>query len=174
MKQQWKLFAPLMGLVLLTACGQQPPENEPAAAAPAEPEAAEPAGEKIASVDADGNVAPFGFASREPVPVPPAEGTAEVAAAGDAVATATTSALYGTHCVACHGVDAKGVEGLGLSLVDSQLVASSDEAALADFLKAGRLPDSPDSVTGVPMPAFAWMSDEQLGEITGYLKSLQN
>lgn len=174
MKHQWKLFAPALGLLLLTACGQQPPETEPAAAAPAEPEASAPAGEQLASVDADGNVAPFGFASREPVPVPPAEGGDAAPAAEETMAAAATSALYGTHCVACHGMDAGGVEGLGLSLVDSQLVASSDELALAEFLKVGRLPDSPDSVTGVPMPAFAWMNDEQLAEITGYLKSLQN
>ena len=135
----------------------------------------EPAGEKLASVDENGNVAPFGFASRQPVNVPPAEGAEEATVGEEAMAAAdASSALYTTHCVACHGADAQGVQGLGLNLVESQLVAGSDEAALAEFLKVGRLPDSPDSVTGVPMPAFAWMSDEQLTEITGYLKSLQN
>ena len=151
MNHHWKLLAPVLGLVLLTACEQQP--AEPAATQVAEPPPAAapvPGGEQLASIAADGNVA---------------EGAPDAGA---------TSELFTAHCMACHGADARGVEGLGLNLVDSQLVATSDSAQLAEFLKAGRSLDSPDNVSGVPMPAFAWMSDAQLAEITGYLKSLQN
>ena len=119
------------------------------------------------SIDADGNIAPFGFASKQPVPVAELEVV-------PAETSAASSDIYNIHCIACHGADAKGVEGLGLSLADSQLVASSSEAELSAFLKVGRLPDSPDSVTGVPMPPFAWMSDEELTDVTGYLKSLND
>ena len=63
--------------------------------------------------------------------------------------------------------------GLGVSLIDSELVAASSEAELTEFLKVGRLPDSPDSVTGIPMPAFDWMTAEQLDEIVSYVKQLQ-
>ncbi len=67
----------------------------------------------------------------------------------------------------------KGVEGLGLNLVESELVAGSSPDELIAFFQAGRQPGSPDSVTGVPMPAFAWMEAADLAEIAGYLKSLQ-
>ena len=159
-------------LVLISACGQKPADDV-AAAPPAEeapPSVAAPQVNErgVQSVDADGNVAPFGMASRKPVPL------AEPAAAPveEVAAVAATSALYGVHCSACHGQDAKGVQGLGLNLVDSELVAASSAEELTAFLKAGRAGDSPDNTTGVPMPSFVWMSDEDLAEITGHLQSL--
>ena len=159
-------------LVLISACGQKPADDV-AAAPPAEeapPSVAAPQVNErgVQSVDADGNVAPFGMASRKPVPL------AEPAAAPveEVAAVASTSALYGANCSACHGQDAKGVQGLGLNLVDSQLVADSSAEELVAFLKAGRAGDSPDNSTGVPMPSFIWMSDEDLVEITGYVQSL--
>ena len=159
-------------LVLISACGQKPADDV-AAAPPAEeapPSVAAPQVNErgVQSVDADGNVAPFGMASRKPVAL------AEPAAAPveEVAAVAATSALYGVHCSACHGQDAKGVQGLGLNLVDSELVAASSAEELTAFLKAGRAGDSPDNSTGVPMPSFVWMSDEDLAEITGYVQSL--
>ena len=163
-------------IALLSACAESPEEvvdsayeEQPEVSAPA------PSGaDVITSIDADGNVAPFGFASREPVEVPPLEteqasapaSTPETAAAG------AESALFAAQCSSCHGRDAQGVEGLGVSLVDSQLVADSSAADLTEFLKVGRMPDSPDSQTGVPMPGFAWMTAEQLAEIVGYIQQL--
>jgi mono/diheme cytochrome c family protein len=156
--------------LFLTACEQPVTDVEPGDETG---QAAQTGGDELASIDADGNIAPFGFASKQPVPV----GELEVAESEDSVQVETdtaTSALFSVHCAACHGSDATGVEGLGLNLVESELVAASSQAELSAFLKEGRLPDSPDSVTGVPMPSFAWMSDDDLAEITGYLKGLQN
>jgi mono/diheme cytochrome c family protein len=153
-------------LALVTACGQKPPADEVVideAPAMAELEVIEPG---VQSIDADGNVAPFGMASKKPVPV--AELQVVKVTEGPA-----TSALFAANCSACHGADALGVQGLGLNLVESELVANSSEAELVVFLQAGRLPDSPDSVTGIPMPSFAWMSEADLTEISGHLKSLQ-
>lgn len=121
-------------------------------------------GPSVTSVDGNGNVAPFGMASRA---------AREVAvASASAVADASASAVYAAQCAACHGADAKGVQGLGLDLTASQLVANSSAQELVAFLKAGRMPDSPDSVTGIPMPAFSWMPQPDLDEVAGYLKSL--
>jgi len=135
-------------LVLISACGQKPADDV-AAAPPAEeapPSVAAPQVNErgVQSVDADGNVAPFGMASRKPVALaePAAAPVEEVAAV------------------------------LGLNLVDSELVAASSAEELTAFLKAGRAGDSPDNTTGVPMPSFIWMSDEDLVEITGYVQSL--
>jgi mono/diheme cytochrome c family protein len=154
---------PLALLAFAYGCEQPAPDAEPATPAPAEqPQVME---RGVQSIDADGNVAPFGMASKQPVPVE----QSEVIIVAD---TGPASALFATNCSACHGADAMGVEGLGLNLVESQLVAESSEGDLVVFLKAGRQPGSPDSVTGVPMPAFAWMSDADLAAISGYLKSL--
>jgi mono/diheme cytochrome c family protein len=152
----------LLVALLLGACEQPAPVSE------AEAPAAEAAGSNgVASVDADGNIAPFGFASRMPVDVD------EPMPAAPPPLTAANSELFSIHCVACHGADANGVEGLGVSLTGSSLVANFSETDLVAFLSLGRPADSPDNTTGVPMPAFSWMESAQLDELAVYLKSLQ-
>jgi len=172
MKNYLRFAGLLVGITLIAACDRPAPEAEQSAA----PEAPAAAGEVkqsggVKSVDADGNVAPFGMASKKPVAV--AE-PAVVAAAGAAPEAegAVSAAVFSVHCAACHGPDAKGVEGLGLNLVDSELVNNSSQTELIAFLQAGRAVDSPDNVSGVPMPSFAWMSEADLSAVTAYLQSL--
>lgn len=152
----------------LTACDSAQDEPPAAAGTSSQPAAPGASGQQMLSIDDKGNIAPFGFASRKAVPV----AELEVAAVAAAAPGAATSAVFGTNCVACHGPDAKGVQGLGVSLVDSKLVADSSPADLIVFLKAGRATDSPDNVSGVPMPSFAWMAEADLAEVSAYLKSL--
>jgi mono/diheme cytochrome c family protein len=170
MTKSMKLAGLTLVLMVLSACEQPAPQTEQAA--PESASQAAPA-DSVSSIDDAGNVAPFGMAARQPVPVPDAEPTAAAEPATATATAAASSGLFKIHCVACHGADAKGVPGLGLNLVESQLVASSSQDELAAFLRAGRAADSPDNVTKVPMPGFAWMSDADLDEVTGYLKSLQ-
>lgn len=120
----------------------------------------------LVSVDADGNVAPFGMASRA------AREVAAVPVADIEEISPAVSAAYVANCVACHGADAKGVQGLGLDLTASALVDSSSAAELVEFLQVGRMPTDPASVTGIPMPGFAWMAAADLEEVAAYLKSL--
>lgn len=155
-------------LLTLTACDSAKDDAPAAPAGTAQPAAPGARGEQMLSIDAQGNIAPFGFASRKPVPVP----ELQVAAASSAPTATPASVVFGTNCVACHGPDAKGVQGLGVSLVESRLVADSSPADLVVFLQEGRAADAPDNVSGVPMPSFAWMSDADLAEVTAYLKSL--
>ena len=82
------------------------------------------------------------------------------------------SSQFSDHCLLCHGPDARGVEGLGVSLVDSAYVAERSVAELVAFLKAGRLPDDPDSVSSRPMPGFAWVEEADLVAIAEHVKSL--
>lgn len=155
-------------VLTLTACDSTK-DKAPAEAANTDQSAAPAAGGKqMLSIDQQGNIAPFGFASRKPVPVP----ELQAAATGTVVATAATSLVFGTNCVACHGPEGKGVEGLGVNLLESRLVADSSPADLVVFLQAGRAADAPDNVSGVPMPSFAWMSDADLAEVAAYIKSL--
>jgi mono/diheme cytochrome c family protein len=76
------------------------------------------------------------------------------------------------YCATCHGVDARGVEGLGVNLVESSYVASSSSAELVQFLKVGRLPNDPASITRLPMPGFALLDAAQLAAIADYLRGL--
>jgi mono/diheme cytochrome c family protein len=122
----------------------------------------------VGSVTADGSVAPFGMTARAPREVQALPAAAAMADAG----TQASSAVYGVQCVACHGPAARGVQGLGPNLAESQLVANSSAAELTAFLKAGRGIDSPDNVSGVPMPSFAWMPQADLDEVTAFLKTL--
>ncbi|MDP6436493.1 MAG: cytochrome c [Gammaproteobacteria bacterium] len=160
-----RLLALVFAVLLVTACEQKEPEQPVTQPEPEAPTAHESTPE-VTSIDADGNIAPFGMASRQAVEVE------ELLPAAPPVPTAASSGLYGIHCVACHGADANGVEGLGISLTGSQLITRSNESEIVAFLQVGRLPQAEDSITGVPMPAFAWMEPEQLDELAAYLKSL--
>jgi mono/diheme cytochrome c family protein len=151
-----------LAFIFLAGCEQPVTETEEVAA----PAAAESVSDQgVQSIDADGNVAPFGMASKQPVPIPEPQ-------IEEPPAAAEVSAVYATQCVACHGADAKGVPGLGLNLVDSELVDSSSQAELIAFLQDGRAGDSPDSVTKVPMPSFVWMDEGDLVEVALYIKGL--
>jgi len=80
--------------------------------------------------------------------------------------------LFNAQCIACHGVDARGVEGLGVSLVDSGFVALSSQQELIEFLKVGRMSTDPATVTGLVMPGFAWMADADLAALAQRLQSI--
>lgn len=90
-------------------------------------------------------------------------------AADDPVATENT--LYATHCIACHGADLSGIEGLGVSLVDSQFVAGRSTAELVAFVKAGRMPGDPGNVSGGAMPGFSWVPEADLTAIVEFVKA---
>ena len=84
----------------------------------------------------------------------------------------SAAALFNTYCLLCHGPDGSGVPGLGVSLVDSSFVQLQPEADLAEFLKLGRLPNDPASISGRPMPGFAWMQASELSAIAVHIKTL--
>ncbi len=156
---------PVIAMLVMAGCGQPASDTAETVA----PKAAETANDgQLASIDADGNIAPFGMASKQPVSVQEPE-----QAAAPAEDVAAVSVVYAAQCVACHGADATGVTGLGLGLVESEFVGGASVDELVAFLQAGRQPGSPDSVTNVPMPAFAWMEAADLAEVAGYIKSLQ-
>ncbi len=113
-------------------------------------------------------VAPFGMASRKPVPVPDPVDVAPGAV--DTEQDVVMSPLYNVHCSACHGPAGEGVEGLGVNLVASEFVAGSDADELVVFLQEGRMPDADASLTGRPMPSFAWMGDDELHDLVVFMQ----
>jgi mono/diheme cytochrome c family protein len=78
---------------------------------------------------------------------------------------------YLANCVACHGPDLKGVEGLGVNLLTSKFVATQGADQLVAFIKVGRMPDDPASATGRPMPGLSWLPETELREIADYVKA---
>ena len=94
------------------------------------------------------------------------------ASAGDAAAG---EALFAGTCFACHGPDAKGIPGLGKTLVGSDFANGLSDAALVEFIKTGRPIDDPLNTTEVEMPprgGNSELSDEDLGDIVAFIRSL--
>lgn len=80
--------------------------------------------------------------------------------------------LFAGACVACHGVDARGVAGLGKNLLVSNFVASQSDEQLKQFLVTGRPNAKP-----VGMPPKAGrddLTDEDLRHLVVYMRGLQD
>ena len=78
-------------------------------------------------------------------------------------------------CAELHGGFAKGVEGLGLSLVDSGFLASVRTDGFVSFMHVGRPSSLPDNTTGVGCPPLGGnptLTDEDLTTLLAYLQSL--
>src|SRR5688500_5764405 len=74
--------------------------------------------------------------------VPPT--SAEDAAAGETAFMST--------CTACHGQDAKGIEGLGKDLTTSSYIEEKTDEELVAFILTGRPASDPLNTTGIDMP----------------------
>ncbi len=85
--------------------------------------------------------------------------------------------LFESTCVACHGMDGKGVEGLGKDLTQSWFVASLDDAALREFVTRGRGVGEQFNTTKIPMPpkgGHEELTDADLANIITYVRGLQD
>ncbi len=92
----------------------------------------------------------------------------------DPVLAAEGEALYSS-CQACHGPDARGVSGLGKTLVDSPFIDGNTDEDLVAFIIVGRDPSDPENTTGVGMPAKGGnpaLTDDDLFAIVAYIRSL--
>ncbi|MCP4202203.1 MAG: cytochrome c [bacterium] len=84
--------------------------------------------------------------------------------------------LYLTTCAVCHGPDAKGIMTLGKDLHDNEFVKSLSDDELVAFLAEGRPATHPLNQRHVAMPPRGGnpsLSDEELGLIADYLRSIQ-
>jgi hypothetical protein len=83
--------------------------------------------------------------------------------------------LYNIACTACHGLDGRGIAGLGKTLVGSEFVDSLHDPELVAFIAVGRTPSDPLNTTGMPMPGRGGntsLTDEDLYAIVAYIRSL--
>ncbi|MFO7664122.1 MAG: cytochrome c [Chloroflexota bacterium] len=82
---------------------------------------------------------------------------------------------YDMVCIACHGPDGSGVEGLGKPFTTSDFTASLSDEELLAFIKIGRPMSDPLNTTGVDMPPKGGnpaLTDEQILDIIAYIRSL--
>lgn len=80
-------------------------------------------------------------------------------------------------CSMCHGPQGQGVGSLGNSLVDTEFMRTHSDEELTEFLKVGRLPNDPDSTTGMLMPprgANPSLTDEDLKNIVLYMRTFSS
>jgi mono/diheme cytochrome c family protein len=83
--------------------------------------------------------------------------------------------LFNSTCTACHGFDAKGISGLGKTLIDSAFVDGLEDDELVTFIQVGRTVTDPLNTTGVAMPANGnnpSLTDADLNAVVDYIRSL--
>lgn len=100
--------------------------------------------------------------------------TAPTSGGGSGDVAAGAEVYQGT-CIACHGPNGEGIEGLGLPFDGSDFVSSSSEDELVEFIKVGRPASDPVNTTGVDMPPKGGnpsLTDEDLHNVAAYIKSL--
>jgi mono/diheme cytochrome c family protein len=76
-------------------------------------------------------------------------------------------------CSACHGVDGRGVSGLGKDLVNSEFVHGLNDQELLQFIIVGRNIWDEGNTTGVAMPARGGnpgLTDEDILDIIAYVR----
>lgn len=111
------------------------------------------------------------------VTVEPTEAVAEPVAVAqvDPAIIAQGESLYMGTCMACHGMNAEGVIGLGKDLVYGEYTNSVDDETLVHMIIVGRQPWDEGNTTGIAMPARGGnpsLTDDQIRSIVAYLRSL--
>ena len=79
------------------------------------------------------------------------------------------------NCAGCHGVDARGVPGLGKTLIESEFVRARNDQELLEFVVAGRQPFDPESTTMILMPPRGGnpgLTDDDLLTIIAYIRTV--
>lgn len=122
-------------------------------------------------------IALFGMSNRSPSSKAPPENTFNAVQPQETYDNSTISAgkqLFESYCGACHGMDAQGLPGLGVNLLESVYVETHNDENLLAFVIRGRQPWDADNTTGVAMPPRAGnptLSDEDILTIIAYLRS---
>lgn len=104
---------------------------------------------------------------------PTAPPTAQVVAYAPA-AVEEGRGIYSSTCSACHGLDARGISGLGKNLIESAFVHGLSDEELLQFITTGRDTSDPANTTGIPMPPRGGnpsLTDDQLRSVIAFLRS---
>ncbi len=85
--------------------------------------------------------------------------------------------LYNASCIACHGPNGEGIEGLGKPWVGSDFINSNSDAAMVAFLLVGRPSDDPLNTTGIamlPKGGNPSLTDADLQDLVAYMRFLNS
>lgn len=83
--------------------------------------------------------------------------------------------LYQGTCMACHGPNGEGIEGLGKPWVGSTFINERTDAEMLAFLLVGRPADDPLNTTGVamlPKGGNPSLDDQDLYDLIAYMRTL--
>lgn len=156
--------------VLLAGSDLSQPTDDDAQAAQTDTSAADSAPGDTAAVEPP--PAEEESAAAEPTEAGPAE--AVTAAHYDPDQVAEGQRVYIATCFACHGMDARGIPGLGKDLIVSEFMDGLTDEELVDFIIAGRQPWEPGNTTGVSMPPRGgnpMVTDDQIMAVVAYLRT---
>jgi disulfide bond formation protein DsbB len=106
---------------------------------------------------------------------PKAAAQAVAAAAFDPAKVRAGEKTYQTVCSACHGFNARGISGLGKTLIGSKFVNDLKDDELVAFIIKGRDVRDRLNTTGVAMPARGGnpgLTDDDLNSVVVYIRSL--
>ncbi len=133
------------------------------------------------------NIAPTAYLTTVPIEVaivptatevPPvaADPVAQTVSNFDPVQVEAGQSAFQSICVACHGVDARGVQSLGKDLVMGEFALTASTEEIRAVIINGRTPFDPVNTSGVAMPARGgnpMLADAEIDHIIIYLHSLQ-
>ncbi len=91
--------------------------------------------------------------------------------------SANGEVLYNASCIACHGPNGEGIEGLGKPWVGSDFINSNSDAAMVAFLLVGRPSDDPLNTTGIamlPKGGNPSLTDADLQDLVAYMRFLNS
>jgi len=101
--------------------------------------------------------------------------TAATEAPSEGGDSADGAVLYNGSCIACHGPNGEGIEGLGKPFVGSDFINSSSDAEMLAFLLVGRPSDDPLNTTGIamlPKGGNPSLTDDDLLDLVAYMRTL--
>ncbi|KAB2904583.1 MAG: c-type cytochrome [Anaerolineae bacterium] len=83
--------------------------------------------------------------------------------------------LFTINCAGCHGTQGEGIEGIAVTLAQSEFVDTHTDFELLEFIRVGRPATDPNSLIGRPMPASGGnpnLTDSELLAIILYIRTL--
>lgn len=84
--------------------------------------------------------------------------------------------LFNISCAGCHGLQGEGIEGIAVTLAESEFVDAHTDFELLEFVREGRPATHPDSLIGRPMPPSGGnptLTDSQILAIIQYVRTLE-
>ena len=87
------------------------------------------------------------------------------------VATGTGLAIYEQNCLACHQADGSGVPGLAPPLVKGVFVEGDKKRLIEIVLHGLEGVEINGESYANPMPAFAYMTDEEIADVLSYVRN---